>query len=204
MDQIKSQRRREMRKVIIETRVSLDGVQENPQLFVFDYVSEESTNYVKEQLFRSDALLMGRVTYEGFAKAWPTRTGDEFSDRMNSLPKYVASRTLQEKISQEPLTWNAQLLKGDVTKEVAKLKEQPGQDILQYGIGELTHTLIQQGLVDELRFLIFPVAIGRGQRIFETFDKTALKLLETKTFKTGVVALHYQPVKNKERDRGTL
>jgi dihydrofolate reductase len=196
---MKSQRRREMRKVIIETRVSLDGVQENPQLFVFDYVSEESTNYVKEQLFRSDALLMGRVTYEGFAKAWPTRTGDEFSDRMNSLPKYVASRTLQE-----PLTWNAQLLKGDVAKELAKLKEQPGQDILQYGMGELTHTLIRQGLVDELRFMIFPVAIGSGQRIFETFDKTALKLLETNTFKTGVVALHYQPVKNKERDRGTL
>jgi dihydrofolate reductase len=180
-----------MRKVIVQTQASLDGVQENPQLFVFDYVSEESTNYVKEQLFRSDALLMGRVTYQGFAKVWPTRTGDDFSDRINSLPKYVASRTLQE-----PLTWNAQLLKGDVAKAVAKLKDQPGQDILQYGIGELTHTLIQQGLVDELRFLVFPVAIGSGQRIFETFDKTALKLLETKTFKTGVVALHYQPVKN--------
>jgi dihydrofolate reductase len=181
-----------VRKVVVQTQVSLDGVQENPQLFVFDYVSEESTNDVKELLFRSDALLMGRVTYQGFAEAWPKRTGDDFSDRMNSLPKYVASRTLQE-----PLTWNARLLTGDVAKEVAKLKKQPGKDILQYGMGELTHTLIEQGLVDELRFMVFPVAIGGGQRIFETFDKTPLKLLETKTYKTGVVALRYQPVKNK-------
>lgn len=179
-----------MRKVIVQTQVSLDGVQENPQLFVFDYFSEESKNYVKEQLFRSDALVMGRVTYEGFAEVWPTMAGDDFADRMNSLPKYVASRTLQE-----PLTWNASLLGDNVAEAVAKLKEQPGQDILQYGIGELTHTLIQQGLVDELRFMVFPLAMGSGQRIFETFDKTALKLLETKTFNTGIVALRYQPVK---------
>lgn len=178
-----------MRKVIVQTQVSLDGVQENPQLFVFDYHNDEIMNYSKELLFQSDALLIGRVTYQGFAEVWPTRTGDDFSDRINGLPKYVASRTLQE-----PLTWNAHLLKGDVAKAVAKLKEQPGQDMLQYGIGEMTHTLIQQGLVDELRFLVFPVGVGSGQRIFETFDKTALKLLETKTFKTGVVALHYQPV----------
>ncbi len=181
-----------MRKIIVQTQVSLDGVQENPHLFVFDFHNEEIMNYSKEQLLQSDALLMGRVTYQGFAEIWSTRTGDDFSDRMNSLPKYVASRTLQE-----PLTWNASLLEGDVARAVAKLKEQPGQNILQYGIGELTHTLIQQGLVDELRFLVFPVAVGNGQRIFETFDKTALKLLETKTFKTGVLALHYQPVKNK-------
>lgn len=181
-----------MRKVIVSTQVSLDSVQEDPQLFVFDYFNEEIMDYSKEQLFNSDALVMGRVTYEGFAEAWSTRTGDDFSDRMNSLPKYVASRTLQE-----PLRWNAHLLKGDVAKAVAKLKDQSGQDILQFGLGELTHTLIQQGLVDELRFLVFPVAVGRGQRIFETFDKTALKLLQTKTFKTGVVALHYQPVKSK-------
>lgn len=181
-----------MRKVVVHTKVSLDGVQENSHLFAPDYFSEESTNYVKEQLFRSDVLLMGRVTYEGFAKSWPTQTGDDFADRMNSLPKYVASRTLQE-----PLAWNASLLTDDVARAVANLKEQPGQDILQYGIGELTHTLIQQGLVDEFSFLVFPVAVGSEQRIFETFDKTALKLLETKTFKTGVVALHYQPVKNK-------
>jgi dihydrofolate reductase len=181
-----------MRKVIVQTQVSLDGVQENPQLFVFDYHNEEIMNYSKEQLFDSDALLMGRVTYQGFAEVWPTRTGDDFSDRINTMPKYVASRTLKE-----PLTWNANLLPSDVAGAVANLKEQPGQNILQYGIGELTHTLIKQGLVDEFRFLVFPVAVGSGQRIFETFDKTGLELLETKTFKTGVVALHYQPVKNK-------
>ena len=181
----------EMRKVIVQTEVSLDGVQENPHLFAFDYHNEETINYLKERGFQSDTLLMGRVTYEGFAEVWPTRAGDDFADHLNSLPKYVASRTLQE-----PLTWNANLLEGDVAGAVAKLKEQPGQDILQYGMGELTHTLIERGLVDELRFLVFPVAMGSGQRIFETFEKTALKLLETKTFKTGIVALHYQPVKN--------
>jgi dihydrofolate reductase len=179
-----------MRKVIVQTQVSLDGVQENPHLFVFDYSNEETLNHVKGNLFQSDALLMGRVTYEGFANFWPTRTGDDFSDRMNSLPKYVASRTLKE-----PLTWNAKLLGDDVAGAVAKLKNQPGQDILQYGIGELTHTLIKQGLVDELRFMVFPVVVGSGQRIFETFDKTPLKLLETETFETGVVALYYQPEK---------
>jgi dihydrofolate reductase len=180
-----------MRKVIVQTQVSLDGVQEDPQLFVFDYFSDEIMSYNKELLFQSDALLAGRVTYEGFAEAWSTRTGDEFSDRINSMPKYVASRTLKE-----PLTWNASLLGDDVAGAVTKLKNQPGQDILQYGIGELTHTLIKEGLVDELRFLVFPVAVGSGQRIFETFDKTALNLLETKTFETGVVALHYGVVKN--------
>jgi dihydrofolate reductase len=181
-----------MRKVIVQTQVSLDGVQENPHLFVFDYFSDEIMSYNKELLFRSDALLAGRVTYQGFAEVWPTRTGDDFAERINSLPKYVASRTLQE-----PLKWNASLLEDDVAGAVAKLKKQPGQAILQYGIGELTHTLIQQGLVDELRFLVFPVVIGSGQRIFETFDKTPLKLLETRTFETGVLALHYQSIKNK-------
>jgi dihydrofolate reductase len=185
-----------MRKVIVQTDVSLDGVQENPHLFVFDYHDEAIMDYRKEQFFRSDALLMGRVTYEGFAQVWPTRTGDDFSDRMNSLPKYVASRTLKE-----PLTWNASLLTEDVAGAVAKLKKQPGQDILQYGIGELTRTLIQQGLVDEVRLLVFPVVMGGGQRIFETLDKTALKLLETKMFETGVVVLHYQPVKTTEGER---
>ncbi len=178
-----------MRKVIVQTQISLDAVMENPQLFVFDYFNEEIEKYVKDQLFASDALLMGRVTYEGFAAVWPTRAGaDDIADRMNSLPKFVASRTLKE-----PLEWNATLLKGDVAGEVAKLKQQQGQDLLQFGIGELTHTLIEHGLVDELHLLVFPVAIGSGERIFEKIDKTSLKLLDTKTFSTGVVALHYQP-----------
>ena len=180
-----------MRKLIISSQVSMDMAIDNPQNFVFDYVNEEFMTYAREQLFESDALIMGRITYEAFAKAWSERAGaDEFADRMNSLPKYVASRTLKE-----PLTWNAHLIKGDVVKEVAQLKEQNGKNILQYGSGELTHTLLEHGLIDEFRLMVFPVAMGTGQRPFENIQKVPMKLLETKTFNTGVVILHYQPVK---------
>lgn len=180
-----------MRKLLISSQVSMDMVIDSPQNFVFDYVNDEFFTYAREQLFESDALIMGRITYEAFAKAWSERAGaDEFADRMNSLPKHVASRTLKE-----PLTWNANLIKGDVVKEVAKLKEQNGKNILQYGSGELTHTLLEHGLIDEFRLMVFPVAMGTGQRPFENIQKVPMKLLETKTFNTGVVILHYQPVK---------
>jgi dihydrofolate reductase len=129
---------------------------------------------------------MGRVTYEGFLEYWPTHGDDDFGNRMNSLPKFVASRTLKS-----PLQWNATLLK-DVAEEVATLKQQPGQDILQYGIGELTRTLMQHHLIDEFRFLVYPVVMGSGERIFENIDKTSLKLIETRTFSSGVLALRYQ------------
>ena len=179
-----------MRKIIVSTMVSVDAVMENPQFWSFDYWSDELGQYVSEQLFAADTLLMGRITYEGFAQAWSSRAGsDAFADRMNSLPKYVASRTVKG-----PLDWNAKLLEGDVAAAVAALKQQPGEDILQYGCGELTHTLIQQGLVDELRLVVFPVAVGNGGRIFANIDKVGLKLLHNKTFDSGVMAVHYQPV----------
>lgn len=169
----------------------MDSVIDNPQNWVFDYVNDEFFTYAREQLFESDALIMGRVTYEAFAEAWSSRAGaDEFADKMNSLPKYVASRTLKE-----PLTWNANLIKGDVVKEVAKLKEQKGMNILQYGSGELTRILLQHGLIDEFRLMVFPVAVGAGQHTFENIQQTPMKLLETKAFSTGVVILHYEPVK---------
>jgi len=180
-----------MRKIIVSSQTSMDAVIDNPQNFVFDYINDEFMNYAREQLFESDALIMGRVTYEGFAEAWSARAGaDDFADRINSLPKYVASRTLKE-----PLTWNANLIQGDVVKEVAKLKEQKGKNILQYGSGELTRTLLEHGLIDEFRLMVFPVAVGTGQRSFENIEKAPMKLLETKTFSTGVVILHYRPVK---------
>lgn len=179
-----------MRKIIAQTEISLDAVMENPHLFALDYHNDETMKYFSDQFFASDTLLMGRVTYEGFAQVWPTRAGDALADRMNSLPKFVASKTLKE-----PLTWNATLLK-DIVEEVARLKQQPGGDILQFGVGELTHMLIQHGLVDELRFLVSPVVVGEGARIFERIDKTGLKLLHTQTFKTGIIALHYQPQQN--------
>ena len=178
-----------MRKVIVSTMVSLDAVMEDPQLWSFDFMNDEILKVAYDQLFASDILIMGRVTYEAFAEAWSSRAGaDEFADRINSLPKYVASRTLSA-----PLDWNSTLIEGDPADFIAELKQQSGQDILQYGIGELTHTLLKRGLIDELRFLVYPVVVGSGERFFETIDKTTLKLLESRTFSTGVVALTYQP-----------
>jgi dihydrofolate reductase len=182
-----------MRKIIVSTMMTLNGVMENPQNWSFDYWSDELGAYVHDQLFTSDALIAGRVTYEAFAEAWSARAGaDDFADRINSLPKYVASRTLKE-----PLTWNSTRIKGDVAAEIAKLKQQSGQNILQFGSGELTHTLMEHGLIDEIRLIVFPVAVGGGGHIFEKIDKSAMKLLETKIFGTGVIILHYQPTQPK-------
>jgi dihydrofolate reductase len=179
-----------MRKIIVSTQASMDSVIENPQNWVFDYANDEFFNYAREQLFAADALIMGRVTYEGFAEAWPAQAGsNEFADRMNSLPKYVASRTLKG-----PLKWNANLIEGDVSEAIARLKEQPGDNILQYGSGELTRTLLRHGLVDEFRVLVYPVAVGQGQHLLESIEKFPMKLLESKTFSTGVIVLHYQPI----------
>jgi dihydrofolate reductase len=180
-----------MRKIIVEAEVSLDGIIDGGPDFwgqVFKYHSNDVTDYLMDLLFAPDALLMGRITYEGFAEIWPTREG-KMADRINSMPKYVASRSLKE-----PLAWNATLIKGDVAQEIGKLKQEPGQDLLQYGVGELTHTMLRHGLVDELRLLVFPFTFGKGQRIFENMDIYTLKLLDTKTFSSGVIALHYQPL----------
>ncbi|MCL4879699.1 MAG: dihydrofolate reductase family protein [Anaerolineae bacterium] len=181
-----------MRKIIVSTMVTLNAVMENPHLWSFDFMNDEITKYAYDQLFAADTLLMGRVTYEGFAEAWSARAGtDDFADRINSLPKFVASRTLKA-----PLRWNATLLEGDIEEEVARLKQQPGKNILQYGSGELTHTLIQHGLVDEIRLLVYPVVVPNGAHIFENLSKTVLKLIDTRTFSSGVAALHYQPKRN--------
>jgi len=178
-----------MRKIIVSSQVSLDAVVDSPQHFVFDYANDEFMKYASDQLFASDTLIMGRITYEAFAEAWSSRAGaDVFADRMNSLPKYVASRTLTE-----PLTWNSSLLKGDVVEAVKNLKQQPGEDILQYGSGELTHTLLKAGLVDEYRLMVFPVSLGSGQRFLDGFDKITFELLESQSFSTGVMILHYHP-----------
>ena len=180
-----------MRKIIVEAEVSLDGVigGENPEFWtrVFKYHGADVTEYLKNLLTAPDALLMGRKTYEFFAQVWPSRSGEE-ADRINSMPKYVASRSLKE-----PLAWNATLLKGDIAKEIVRLKEQSGRDLLQYGVGELTRTMLQHGLVDELRLVVFPFVVGRGPRVFENFDTTSWRLLDSKTFSTGAIALHYQP-----------
>lgn len=176
-----------MRKLVESTFVTLDGVISSPEKWGPPYWDDEHGNYAHDLLFAADALLLGRVTYEGFAEAWPSRTGDEYSDRINSLPKYVASTTLQE------ATWNATLIKGDTADEVAKLKQQPGQNILKFGTGELDRTLMQHRLVDEYHLWFFPVAAGSGQRLFDGVDTTHLKLVDTATFSSGIVVLTLAP-----------
>lgn len=175
-----------MRRLIESTFVTLDGVISSPEKWGAPYWNDEHNEYAHKLLFASDALLLGRETYEGFVKAWPSRT-DEYSDRINSLPKYVASTTLQD------TQWNATLIKGDVAEEVTKLKELPGQNILKFGTGELDRTLIQHNLIDEFHFWLFPVAVGSGQRLFDGIDTTHLKLVKTTTFSSGIVVLVYVP-----------
>ena len=182
-----------MRKIIVEAEVSLDGAMggENADFWkqIFPFHSPDVEKYLSELLFMPDALLMGKKTYEFFAQVWPARQG-EGAERINSMPKYVASRSLKE-----PLGWNAKLIKGDVAEEIQKLKQEPGKSLLQYGVGELTHTMLKHGLVDEFRFLVFPFAFGEGPHIFDQMGVHTLKLIDTKTFSSGVIALRYQPQK---------
>jgi dihydrofolate reductase len=187
-----------MRKLIVSEFVTLDGVMEDPSGseqskyggWSFQFFDEEYAKYKSVELFASDALLLGRVTYQVFAAAWPSRTDKEgFADRMNSLPKFVVSTTL------ESLEWNnSRLIKGNVVEEISKLKRQSGQDILIAGSGELVRTLMQHDLIDEYQLLVYPLVLGRGKRLFKDVAKPVnLKLLETRSFTTGVVLLSYEP-----------
>jgi len=187
-----------MRKVVVTEYVTLDGVMEDPggaEQFqhggwTSPYWDAEIGKFQLDGLFASDALLLGRVTYQGFAKAWPSMKDDAgFADRMNSLPKYVASTTL------EALEWNnSHRIQGNVAEAVSQLKQQPGQDILIYGSGALVQTLMQRDLIDAYHLLVYPVALGSGKRLFaDGIGKQALKLVEARPFSSGVVALTYQP-----------
>jgi dihydrofolate reductase len=177
-----------MRSVIVSTYVTLDGVMEAPEKWVFRFWNDEHAKYAHDQLFASDALLMGREVYEEFAASWPSRT-TEFADRMNSLPKYVVSRTLEE------AAWNnSTIIKENVAEEVSKLKQQPGQDILMYGGADLMGTLMGHDLIDEYRLWVHPVVLGSGKRLFDGVGgQNILRLVATKTFGSGVVVLTYGP-----------
>jgi dihydrofolate reductase len=190
-----------MRKVVAAEYVTVDGVMTDPGGvgeiehggWSNPYFDDELATYQSDQLFASEALLLGRRTFEGFAVAWPSmeETEGEFAVRMNALPKFVASRSLKE-----PLAWNGALLKGDVAEEVAKLKERPGQDLLIYGSGELVNALHPHGLIDEYRLMVFPVTLGVGKHLFRAgIGKRDLTLSEAKTTGTGVALLTYHPAR---------
>lgn len=174
-----------MRKIKLAMYVSLDGVVQDPA-WTRPFWNDELANLQRDYLFASDALLLGRVTYEGFAAAWPGMEGTgDFGERMNSMPKFVASRTLDKG------EWNATIIKGDLGAEVAKLKDEAGQDLLIYGSGDLVDELTRLGLIDEYRLMIHPVIVGAGKRIFNGDTTTTLRLVDTITTDTGVVIATY-------------
>lgn len=186
-----------MSKIIASVFLTLDGVMEDPggaegfeyggwQIPFFD---DDMGRFMSAQLAAADALLLGRVTYEGFAAAWPTIPDqDPYTLKMNSMPKYVASRTLTSP------TWNATVLKGDVAEEVARLKAQPGQNLLVFGSGEFANSLRGHNLIDEYQLLVHPIVLGSGKRYFRGgIDTSTLKLIDTKITSMGVVILTYQP-----------
>ena len=189
-----------MRKIIASIFMTLDGVYQAPGdpkeferggwAFRYSKPSEDSLKYATDQLFAADTLLMGRVTYEGFAKAWPSMPEDPagYAKRMNSLPKYVVSSTLKK------AEWNnTRILTGNFAQEVTKLKQQPGQNILTFGSGRLVTSLLRFQLLDELRLVVSPVVLGDGEHLFKGGEPQGLKLIDARSFNSGVVVLAYQP-----------
>jgi len=178
------------RRVVASTYITLDGYIDEPGTWSFPFWSEEASQFKAKELFASDALLLGRLTYEGFAAAWPTMQGTgEFGEKMNSMPKYVASRTL------DSATWNATIVKGDVAEEVRKLKQDDGGDLLIGGSGQLIDFLTGHDLIDEYRLMIYPIVLGNGtKRLFTTVPRRTLTLVDAATFPTGVVVHTYHPV----------
>jgi dihydrofolate reductase len=186
-----------MGRIVVTEFVSLDGVMEAPgggEEFRHGGWSfeiergDEGNKFKLDETVESEALLLGRVTYEGFASAWPSREGD-FADKFNTMPKYVVSTTLED-----PEWNNSTVLKGDIADEVAKLKERHDGNIVVHGSARLVQTLLELGLVDELRLMMFPVVLGDGKRLFgDTSDKKPLRLVDSKVVGDGVAILVYQP-----------
>jgi dihydrofolate reductase len=186
-----------MGRIVVTEFVSLDGVMEAPgggedfkhAGWTFEISrGEEGDKFKLDETIESEALLLGRKTYEGFAAAWPSREG-EFADKFNTMPKYVVSSTL------DAAEWNnSTVLDGDVVEEVSNLKQELGGDIVVHGSAQLVQTLVEHDLVDELRLMVFPVVLGGGKRLFgDTRDKKRLRLAESKTVGDGVTILVYEP-----------
>ena len=187
-----------MARIVVTEFVSLDGVMEDPGgaedfkhggwSFQFNR-GEEGDKFKLDETRESDALLLGRVTWEGFADAWPSRDG-EFADKFNSMPKYVVSSTLENGDR-----WtNTTVLNGDVVDAVSKLKRDQDGTLVVHGSAQLAQTLLEHDLVDELRLMVFPVVLGSGKRMFgEASDKKQLRLSDAKTVGDGVTILVYEP-----------
>ena len=176
-----------MRRIIESTLLSLDGVIGSPHLWASERFDEESRAAALEQLQASDAMLMGRRTYEIFSGLWPSQNGS-YADAINAIRKYVFSSTLTG------ADWsNSTIVRGDVVTEVKRMKEQGGKDLIIYGHGQLGATLLEHGLLDELQFAIHPVFVGDGTPLLRQGATATLELTGTKTLGTGVIALRYRP-----------
>ena len=197
-----------MGRIVVTEFLSLDGVVEAPgggESFRHGGWSleinrgDEGDKFKLDEALSSEALLLGRVTYEGFALAWPSREG-EFAQKFNNMPKYVVSSTLEK-----PEWNNSTVLKGDVVQEVSTLKQAHEGDIVVHGSPQLVQALVENDLVDELRLMVFPVVIGSGKRLFgETSDLKSMRLVDSKVVGDGVAILIYQPAREeaKESDSG--
>ena len=185
-----------MGKVVVSQFVTVDGVMEDPggsegtehggwALQISR--GPEGDKFKLDEVMASDALLLGRVTYEGFAEAWPSR-GGEFADKFNNMPKYVVSTTLED-----PEWNNSTVIKGDLAEEVSKLRQEIDGDILVNGSRQLVQSLSDEGLVDEYRLMVFPTVLGGGKKLFDDGDRTDLELVDSTSVGDGVLILTYRP-----------
>lgn len=182
------------RRIIATDYISLDGVIQDPVGMEGSGLGDwtgpfsrgpEGDKFKHEELAQADALLFGRVTYDGFAAVWP-HVEDSFAERMNSLPKYVASRSLKS------AEWsNTTVIGRDLVGEVKSLKAEPGRDMLIYGSASIVHALMPHGLVDEYRLMVYPVVLGRGKRLFPSGTQSVMTLCECRRFDDGIVSLRY-------------
>lgn len=175
-----------MRKIVVTEFVSLDGVMEAPA-WTAPYWNDEIAAFKGEETDASDALLLGRVTYQGFAAAWP-ESKDEGAEYFNNVRKYVVSTTLDR------AEWNnSTLIKENIVAEIANLKQQAGRDLTVHGSATLVQTLMQHDLVDSYRLLVYPVVVGKGRRLFDEGTTATLQLVDARSFSSGVVAMIYEP-----------
>ena len=184
-----------MGKLVEATHVTLGGEIGSPDAWAQPYLDDQHSRYANELLAAADALLLGRLTYQGLSAAYtrmaqgaPPGVPTEFIDRMNRIPKFVASTTMHE------TTWNATVVDGDVATFVDDLKRKSGQNLLRYGNGPLDTTLMQHGLIDEFHLFLTPVAVGRGKHLFADIDTAPhLALVQVTQFDSGVIVLVYAP-----------
>jgi dihydrofolate reductase len=178
-----------MRKLIVSSFVSLDGVIESPMTWTSPFFDDESKDYAYQQLADVEFFLLGRVTYDAFSARWPQIRGDKYFDRINGLKKLVASTTLKD------VTWNASVITGDVAATLRALKEQSGGTIMKYGLTQLDRTLLANKLVDEYNLWIVPTVVRQGKRAFEDVGASlpTLDLVDVRRFNSGSAILRYSP-----------